>query len=450
MKMSEYIAAGYSSISGPDAIKNRQIGALKYIQNLASSSGTNISYWDVDDIFKDTDDKFPIDRSKINKIFFQAKKKYSAAEGSNLDPAFVASLQEVQESVKKSFVEQCQKEHDQCVERAKRCLIDYERALRLANQQMIKMRMTDNETGFLTGQIKKLADTSRWDNFKIDGHIFSAVTKTPVVLNHIHKEDGIDHTLLMGHYRVFCDVRSYTVTAGIEKEVSPPYASRFQGTLDHCHPHVNMGGGICFGSLSEAITLSQAEQNIVDVFDIVEQVLRNYNDDDAYTGLYRFVEIEKSFVEDSENTATEIDVGPIEEGLRIRHPDNYRDAISEILQFVLANAPTRLLKERMQSLMPFLDCQEGYDTASSVVGDLHGRIQSLREQAYQTGADIPQHDRFSLCSRIVDCLSQEAERIRQHGMASGVVSGRTSSQEISRRVMGNFARRINRDDELSI
>jgi hypothetical protein len=270
--------------------KKEQIEATRYIELLASQTGTRIESWDILKLFSAGKGKVLIvDKTEINQRFFsqlEAIKVTTLTEVSVLDSETFKKIDEVSKGRVKVG-----KKNSNSIEALKKRQASYlqmiEKYLLRANQYTEKASNLEKQLNVLeskrtnyASQINELLKENFWEFRRLNDRTVELVTRTDIILRHRNPAAGVNLSVNMGRYLVQLDLFWNTVSVW-------PYKDNVL-VNGYPHPHITSGGSICWGNASSVIAKAMPRGDLLTVFRLLASILTSYNDGSPYVSLEHF------------------------------------------------------------------------------------------------------------------------------------------------------------------
>lgn len=284
----------------PDA-KSRNESALKYIEHLASLTGTDVSSWMPGSIFANEKGEFPRERNKINELFFKYR---GLAETSKKDGATPASLSDREaEAICLKFDQTFAKNVNKMIAAEKEQAImlhnEYKRYVKETEKR--HLRFHEKRSLLLGLETAKKKGTGVAEALKrIISEAWWALSDTPVAgaislitpeirLTFVNDKAKIATAVNLGRLQLDIACPAASLTTKAVKYDNNPVADGYY------HPHVTAEGNICFGDMSDAYHSAAQNFDLETICEIMRKVFTNYNDESPYVELH---ELESAREED--------------------------------------------------------------------------------------------------------------------------------------------------------
>lgn len=269
-------------------LTQEQENAARYIDNLASSSGHDVSKWDIFETFKDQGvGGFTLltEKNKINEVFFKQVElrktqvppiKMGRAERDQLANAFHEII------------------HIDCKKMGEN-LINYEReaVLLYANYENYmhkiqdinhKLSLPPPSADSKLSQIDQILMDDFWELTDNIGTDFIQFKTAPIILRYVNKAQAADMTVPLGRFYVRLGTKSCSPTALPMNNPDHPNVSKNK----HNHPHVCSTGKFCFGNMLTDFNKAVGACDYVKVMEFAKTVLTGYWPDNPYVPLDKF------------------------------------------------------------------------------------------------------------------------------------------------------------------
>jgi hypothetical protein len=321
------ITANFDSMTPEQKKANLQ--ALSYIKQLASSTNTQISRWDILASFGSGEGaNLLTDKKAINKIFFAKLEKL--VEKTAGDIALVDDLPELSSALENGFkvsIENQKRLIENEMRTINESIIASHRAL---DERIAKLVDTSKRLHFITkntdplGEIKKeineVLRSGCWVNPVILGNQLYLNTKVNIILTFKNPAAGYDITQDFGQLSVRVDLDTFKMNViPYKNNIHYP---RYGESMGHYHPHVQYVGSICWGTGQETMVKLVKDFKIGKALELLYAVLTNYNDGNPYVHLSNF--------RDNGRKIT-ADIIP----LSLRHPEKLQEKEKEAVAVAL-------------------------------------------------------------------------------------------------------------------
>ena len=237
---------------------------VSYLDFLASSTGTDISKWDLRKFNKMTDKK------KINQIFFEYKNKIESETNkkevkldkrklkvAKVDPTKL--VKKLEKNTEKSF-ERITKLY-QKIEEINSIIVD--------NRKKINKLNKNGET-IIEDEVNKIVQQGYWTNPIIEKNILYLNTTNDVILTVNENSGGGKKQINMGKYALAINLKDFRMKI-------LPYENNLSTRYDRCiHPFVS-DGHICWGNAYQMESKFRNELNIFKLTNLLYSLLSAYD-----------------------------------------------------------------------------------------------------------------------------------------------------------------------------
>jgi len=291
MLFSEIIKGNYRVFSRQqEAERTKNIATIKYIENLAGIAGVNIGDWNAKELFgTGTGHKFIDDKNEINRIFFcemdrRAAETPTAPENADnlIDDANLAMIKAAEARYVSRLVAEEYKKAEEHIKQAMGYYKEHENYVRRAGEYYSQARrLQGNGENSLERQVREIASNSFYRYLgMVDGRKIRFATRGDIQLSHRNPAAGIDITINFGKFMVVCDIENFRITVH-------PFENN-HNVSGHPHPHVQGGGGVCWGTAANSVSAALAKCNFVEPMVLLSALLINYNPGSPYVSMERF------------------------------------------------------------------------------------------------------------------------------------------------------------------
>jgi adenylate kinase len=270
---------GFAQIKVPDeTARATQVAVAKYIDTLASQSGTNIAQWDMRKFFDG--DKFIEDKNKINQIFFTARETELAAKPVVVNAASLEKIRKLEASLPALGMKQHEDLKKEILDTAAELARRQAELVRYARELQIFLDTHTVELKYnLAGQVEKLVASGMWNIHSVGEETISLTNANDVIVRYKSQAQGIDVTVNFGKFMFNFNAKRGSVEA-------KPYEKN-KKVANAYHPHI-YGYGICWGAAATKAQEHMARLQMVDLFNLISSILISYNPKDAYADIVRY------------------------------------------------------------------------------------------------------------------------------------------------------------------
>lgn len=292
MRINEIKAKGYSVF--PATVETRKksmwVGAIKYVEQLAAITNTNIASWDILALLSNQEGDYYTDRTKINKIFFAKKSEIDLSPVSTSVPDQFRYEIEKLKNINPSNLESMQKKANSAMVEATRLSVSASSKILEARKiQVFIDKVTGKQIDYMD-EINQVIREGFWELDKVKDGIISMRTVSDVWLTYKNVAHAVNIKLCFGRY-----VFSYKLGQGrlwpFEYERNLRYNV---GSTGYIHPHISGIGehaNICWGTMQTDANNAIVNGDVVGVFSIAAQHLCNYNHDSAYVHMDKYKDL---------------------------------------------------------------------------------------------------------------------------------------------------------------
>ena len=296
---------GYRRLSRQsDEVRQANIQALTYIERIAAHSQTNISHWDVQEVFGTGKGlHFVTDPAILNQKFFAEKSKRESEVSEDARQKIGEIDQVVQENFRRvihSVQMNLQSDITSCSNEIARHYrsIDDERT-HLIKKQLALIRLQGREldlAGILTGVEKdgffKIASFNS-SNIRF-------VTVSDIILGEKNPAANLNYQVNLGTFIVSIQLSNLQVrvTGGERNILSRGYI----------HPHISASGDICFGRIQSQASDYLHSFQIGEFMKLLAALLSSYSNNNPFHQLVLFKEeYDRKLQEEMEKKSPKID-----------------------------------------------------------------------------------------------------------------------------------------------
>lgn len=272
-------------------IRKAQVDAVLYIERMASITNTDISQWDIFDVFKNPSKDFFLDRPLVTDRA-DINKRMLARESQ--DKRGVPDLlRQLDEDVCKNIREHLTLEKMRISDAARVGIRDchrsasqykkqYEDSMRLAWEKKLFLAEINNETDLsFTSKINDVLKKGFWEFHDYNYQKMRLKTRMEVILTHKNEAAGIDLRVNFGKFIA-------EVNYGKLRILVLPWEKNLS-SRGYYHPYISNGGDICWGNMSYAADDLYKSGDIPGLLELLGSLLVTYSPDATpYEGLENF------------------------------------------------------------------------------------------------------------------------------------------------------------------
>lgn len=253
-----------------------QINALAYLEHMAASTSTDISEWNIIELFAE-DDLIPTDRNVLNEKFLEARSE--ARRGPQLSQdELIAETKKQLKNFDSSWIHERKASINAEISHYRESIQTYQRRLTETSRQMRnQMEQLEHLTSStkLEDEIDKIAQNQFWEIERMASGSLYLRTRGSCVLR--YRGETVD----FGRFRI----KIYLKTGGI---VALPLENNIHYKFQYYHPHINENGGLCWGDAAGAVSEQFGMGNIAEILDLLQALLTTYNNDNPYMAFESF------------------------------------------------------------------------------------------------------------------------------------------------------------------
>lgn len=260
--------------------------ALCYIDQLGAVTQTDISDWDITEIFKNPGSEkgfIYTDKNKINAVFFEEMKKPVEKPVSKLSDDTRLHLKGIFREVggqARRIMQERESSLKSQVEAHRRA---YEQSLGkwIDIRHNIESNNGIHSIEFYMNQIDKILAGGFWTMTSSDqGTSYLTFESPEIVLSEVNEKADISYSVPLG--RFFINLHFNGVI-----NIGPLNPTKLRPRSVY-HPHVAPDGTPCFGNLASEYHLAVEKADMVSIMDICKQVLTNYCPENPFAHLHEF------------------------------------------------------------------------------------------------------------------------------------------------------------------
>ena len=264
-----------------DEGKKLNFEMLKYIEFLATASSTNISMWDIKDIFGDKENKkvsleIVKNKNEINKLFYANKDKMasgSTEEIQNIVKIIGDSIGTALEAQKSGRITSLENN----ILSKRRNIEDYIRQMSQRISDIVSYRKELDTLENISTRDKIMADIEEVlkGNFyafeSFENNILTLTTKENVMSTLVNAKAGLNLNVNLGKFKVKLNLVNF------ELKVLPHSGN--MKLNDHIHPYVGGSGDVCFGNGQARASTLLETMNISGVMTLLAAILTTFSED---------------------------------------------------------------------------------------------------------------------------------------------------------------------------
>lgn len=286
MTIQQIIEGKYHCFSHVEDKRKRMeyISAAKYIRNLSSASGIDISHWNILELFK-LGDAIETDKIKINKIFFLSKDHKPKYEGLTiaqvraLDNFYVRGRDEASNHALKrhqNFVIQSTAHSEQALN-----------MLKLARSEWLKYESSLGQKRNFSAEVEDIIKGGFYKLRSVANGMLEFATPE-ITLSYINIQHKAKYSVNLGSFLVRVDLASSLVRV-LKRENNTLISNYSSGSL-YYHPHVAHDGVVCFGEEREIYNELICTGRVHPALEILQSVLCTFEESNPYCQLSKFKE----------------------------------------------------------------------------------------------------------------------------------------------------------------
>jgi hypothetical protein len=266
-----------------DTAPNEQVEALKYINRLATMTGTPIQTWNLLQVFGTggEDNNLIVDRGEINRRFFEYKQLAPRPDMQALEH-YKDRIKKLGDKLLDYQIENLRyvfKESQGHIQNYYKNIEAQTKKMATTYAQLKGFEMAKEQGGYVD-EVRKIVEKGFWQLWRVTDRSIEFVTANELTLEHKNAKAGINLQMNFGRFRIVYDVSNTSMTC---------YAHHNNlGDYERCHPHIFADGRICWGGASTMSSLAMAEGRLADAMDLLSSVLTNHNPDDPTYALTKF------------------------------------------------------------------------------------------------------------------------------------------------------------------
>jgi hypothetical protein len=293
MNLKQIVADGAYTVFARmgEETKIKQIEAVQYIKQLASTMEVNIDDWDIPATFGMRGNSLYTSRPEINKRFLERMQKVEVAAVQaatpTVDPILAAVQAQANTLIRSSILERI-RTIEQQKNTALRRASDHARQMNESiatafNAESSLRGMRRNEVDF-AGQITAINAGGFWRFLNFTNNELVFVSTNDLLLRHRNVRSSIDVRVNLGKYKATVNVQTGRVQVFGHENNTGVGGNNREGVL---HPHVS-NGNICWGAAHEVAHRHITSYAFVPLMQLLANLLSDYNDENPYELLYSF------------------------------------------------------------------------------------------------------------------------------------------------------------------
>lgn len=263
------------------------IAALTYLEKIAAHSQTNISHWDVNELFgAGRGHDFIVDHTEINKRFFEHRAKMTENFDEN-EQKLRERIDVVAHRRFKNIVDQRKNNLISHIRNHEERILNYYREIRLLTEKIIADQTVilklDGKEQDLATEITNIEKDGFFKLAKFTDELFIFNTQADIILSEKNPAANLNYSVNLGRLEVRIYLQNLKVAVvGFERNLK--VIERY------IHPHVSSSGDVCFGDIQ-----SQANQHLhagrfQEYMKLLAALLSSYSNTAPYVPLTLFKE----------------------------------------------------------------------------------------------------------------------------------------------------------------
>lgn len=273
-----------------EAVKKEQISKISYIETIAHQLEKNLAGVNLFEIFPNNNNIIIADEKQINDILINFDRTAYFGKPDEVKGPFKFTDDQLK-TVDELFNQQLQQRQDDLRSNIRHEVSNAEDFLRRHNSRMDNANRMRRELealtkGDATGMIENLESLLSDPRFEFH-QFYSGRIEVKIVDDIICtlKNDRAGINLRVNFGKLKFVTRLSDLCISVKPFEHNVYCD------DHYHPHLASHGGICLGNMSELYNEAAENKDVFAMYNIVMDVLLNYNDNDPYVSLARFAEV---------------------------------------------------------------------------------------------------------------------------------------------------------------
>ena len=291
MNLREVVRSGYKIFSRMNPEKQKaHILAVQYIELLSNQTNTKMEPWDLLSVFgTGKGNELVTDKKEINKLFFaklEDIKTKTPAQVFALEERVTVEIDRLSRGLTDREITRLRTARDKDIHSANEAMSRAATFLTSAANLHSQLSALERRESTVPGQISQIVQENFWDFHQLTGANLELVTKNDIILTQKNPAAGVDLRVNLGRVKAILNLQSMSLSV-LQHE-------RNLNVRGYYHPHVNTGGGICWGTGAGVVTQKLPKGEVAEVLRLLSSVLTNYNDGNPYVHLADFQEIAKN------------------------------------------------------------------------------------------------------------------------------------------------------------
>lgn len=285
----EFKEYGYRKLSRQSPEKRAaNIAALTYLEKIAAHSQTNISHWDVNELFSaGRGNDFITDQKELNKRFFEHRAKMTENFDEN-ERVLREKVDVVAQTRFKSVINGRREQIQHQIMRNEESIAAHYRDINNLREHVLNNRMTlmklEGKEFDLASEITNIERDNffKLEEFNNTEFIFS--TKSDIILGEKNPAANLDYFVNLGRFKVKVVIANFKVAV-------LPFERNFKVREErYYHPHVYQDGNVCFGDIANQANTHLNQGNLREYMKLLAALLSSYSNHNPYVPLTFFKE----------------------------------------------------------------------------------------------------------------------------------------------------------------
>jgi hypothetical protein len=263
-----------------------QIESLKYINRLATMSGTPTVGWNLLEVFNDGQGKLITEHAEINKRFFERKATLPKVDNSAALAFYQKNIEMVDKTAVAGMIQQC----EIAIEGHRHQIQDYSRGIENETQrwgqQVEKLQALQGggTSRNIEVELRKILEKGFWKLWTVrtDG-VIEFVTASEVVMEHKNLKAKVDLQANFGKLKAQLSIPGRNIY--VQQHFNNIHCA---GDSRRFHPHVYGDARVCWGSAAELLAEAMANLRFADAMELLTTILTHYNPDSPVTSFNSF------------------------------------------------------------------------------------------------------------------------------------------------------------------
>lgn len=297
MNLSQLKAAGYKVFNRQkNENKEANIAALQYIESIAVRTNTNISSWNLLEIFGGEGRReydLLKDKNEINKIFFAKEAELREDGDANIQQIksmVSARVQEITQATRLRRASELERLYTSHMTYAEQYTSKVQAELKAAHHTWKQVMELRDGSLNLENEVVGVLREKFWKYRDFSGAAILYETNSDIILTDINPAAGLDMRVNLGKFVAEVTLETCAVRIYPMKTFEPHPANI--GKSGYYHPHISNEGSICWGNVKTRALAFQSQGKLTELMNLLASLMSSYSNENPYVALADFYKIQ--------------------------------------------------------------------------------------------------------------------------------------------------------------